>query len=157
MLFNISHRVSKRQSFPESLYLGKARLLVDVFSLLPGRASQSPCLLLTRSWLAGWHLFLGGISGSHAHFAFNAQNWELSQIAERVEVRGWINQSVLLLPGCVSVGTSLWSDTNHSVLRKSIHPRSEQRHRETCLAALARHPEGISGTAPPNTCGSQPS
>lgn len=113
MLFNTSHRVSKRQSFPESLYLGKARLLVGVFPHFPGRHSQSPCLLLARSWLVGWHLFLGGISGSHAHFAFNAQDWELSQIAERVEVGGWINQSLILLPGCVPVGTSLWSDTNH--------------------------------------------
>lgn len=115
MLFNTSHRVSKRQSFPESLYLGKARLLVDIFPHLPGRGLgfQSPCLLLARRWLVGWNLLLGGISGSHAHFAFNAQNWELSPIAERVEVEGWINQSILLLPGCVSVGTSLWSDTNH--------------------------------------------
>lgn len=95
---------------------------------LKGRFFQNPftwtrpgCLLTfsSPSWTpspgasswrgAGWNLLLGGFSGNHAHFAFNAQNWELSPIAETVEVGGWINQIILLLPG--SVGTSLWSDT----------------------------------------------
>lgn len=101
--FNISHFVSKRQSFPESLYLGKARLPVDIFLTFPAGDSQSLCLLLVRRWLVGWNLLLGCISGSQAHFAFNAQNWDLSPIAERVEVGvGLIRASFCFLGVSVS-------------------------------------------------------
>lgn len=51
-------------------------------TFLAGHPSPHPSSLV-RSWPAGWNLCLGGISDSHAHFAFNAHDWEPLQISER--------------------------------------------------------------------------
>lgn len=156
ILFNTSHHVSKRQRvFQSPLMRPRLGCLLHFPPTSLAGHSQSGSLLLARSWLAGWlagwNSCLGGISGSHAHSAFNAHDWEGCQTAERASLEwgrgsGLIN-SFLLFPECASASTSLWSDT---VKPSEDAPAPGQSRSTWRLAAPARHLEGILVTAPPS-------